>query len=344
MRVPPVLHIEGVDFPLEVSASGVRLAIVTPALDALQLVLARLSNTGVPQEQRDGFARGQDFAVPNLSARRIKASAADAGVAIANWRAFAGRDPGDDLYLVSASFASHPIAVPRAVMIQLIAELWPLCEGVRNGLIEPVLASSPEAVTAAALPAATSEQPSDDVLRDLEDAAVLLDQLDPEDTLRSGLPSEALDALTAARRRTVLLSLRIAGLLSSDPAELAILHTRIRSLQLPTLAGYVDAAMALRSYLQSATRAELLPPSGDDLLQSAVSLDWFRKGSPAGPATTSPERWLALCEAAFLRTRPTGPLAGRTYTKLEGLGVWLHYRSDLAAHLSLWRALPDRTS
>lgn len=349
MRAPSSLHIEGVDFPLEISASGVRLAIVAPALDALQLVLARLSKVGVPQHERDCFARGEDFAVPNLSARRSAAgaaNAADAGDAIANWRAFAGREPGDDFYLVSASFASHPIAVPRTTMIQLIAELWPLCEGVRNGLVEPALAPPPEAAAAPAstAPAGAPAQPGEAVLRDLEDTALLLDQLDPEDTLRSGLPSEALDALTAARRRTVLLGLRTAGLLNPDPAALAALRTRLGALQLSTLARYLDAAAALRVYLSSAARAELLPAGSDDLLQSAVSLDWFRKASPPGPAPLSPDRWLALCEAAFLRARPAGPLAGRTYTKIDGVGAWLYYRSDLGPHLSLWRALPDRTS
>ncbi len=351
MRAPESLHIDGVDFPLEVSAGGVRVAVATPSLDALQLVLARLSNVGVPAEERARFARGEDFAVPNLSARRIAGAAAAAGAAgaadaIANWRAFAGRDPGDDFYLVSASFAPHPIAVPRATMIQLIAELWRLSERVRNGLFETAPAPSPETAPApvAAQPAPAAP-PSDDVLRDLEDRALLLDQLDPEDTLRSGLPGESLDALTAARRRTVLLGLRIAGLLTSEPAALASLRPRLASLVLPTLEGYLDAAVALRAYLRSAARAELLPPGDkdllDDLLQSAVSLDWFRKATPPGPATLPPDHWLARCEAAFLRARPAGPSAGRTYTKIDGVGTWLHYRSDLGPHLSLWRALPD---
>jgi hypothetical protein len=344
-KAPQPLSVEGVEFPLEASANGVRLAVVTPALDALQLVLARLSNPGVSAEQRGVFSRGEDFAVPNLSARRIPAADPGAAHAIANWRAFAAREPGDDLYLVSASFAPEPIAVPRATMIQLMAELWRLCEAVRAGQLEPLpSAPLPAPPTVSAAPAAARLPAGDAVLVELEGAAALLDQLDPEDTLRAGPPGEALDALTAARRRTILLGLRTAGLLGADPEERAALRRRLVAMQLPTLLGYLDAASALRAYATSEERAALLPPASDDLLRSAVSLDWFRKGSPAGPAGLSPARWLAQCEAAFLRARPVSPLAGRTFIQLGGIGVWLHHRSDLGPHVSLWRAVVARGS
>lgn len=338
---PQILHVDGVEFPLEASASGVRLAVVTPALDALQLVLARLSNPGSSSQERDVFARGEDFAVPNLSARRIAATAPDAAPAIARWRAFAGREPGDELYLISASFAPEPLAVPRATMAELIAELWRLCEAVRAGQLEPAPArpaAAPAPIAAAPAPIAARAPADDDVLLELEGAAALLDQLDPEDTLRPNPPDEARDALTSARRRTILLGLRTAGLLGADPTERAALRRRLVATQRPTLLGYLDAATALRAYASSAERDAALPPFGDDLLQSAISLDWFRKGPPTGPAELSPARWLARCEAAFLRARPVGPRAGRTFTQIGGAGVWLHHRRDLGPHVSLWRA------
>jgi hypothetical protein len=357
------LHIDGVSFPLEVSAAGVRLALAVPALEAPQLVLAQLCNAGVTPQQRELFARGEDFAVPNLSAVRVPASDPDAREAIAAWQAFAGRDPGPDVYLVSASFSAHALAVPPPTMARLIAELGPLCDGVRSGALEPRLAEPgaevpPPDATAILAPddaaAATALAPpalaSDDVLRDLENSAAMLDQLDPEDTLREGLPSEQLDALTAARRRTVLLGLRIAGLFSpaaiAGPAAAAT-RARLLAAGFPTLAGYLDAAVALAAYLTSRTRAQQLPPASEDLLLSAVSLDWFRKAAPSAAPSPAPraadDAWLTRCEAAFARARAVGPRAGRTYTKLDdGTAVWLHFRTDVGPHVSLWRALEAR--
>lgn len=360
MLVPRALQIDGVTFPLEVTPGGARLARVAPSLEALQLVIAQLCNPGVTPEQREVFARGENFSVPNLSAVRTPASDPDARGAVAAWQKFAKRDPGSDIYLVSASFAREAIAVPPTTMAQLVAALAPLCDGIRSGAVTPQLAEpgaeqAPPAATAvipdataAAVPVTRDSAPplaDDDVLRDLENSATMLDQLDPEDTIRDGLPSEELDALTSARRRTVLLGLRIAGLFS--PATLAspAARTRLLAAGFPALTSYLDAAVALSAYLTSRTRAARLPPASEDLLLSQVSLDWFRKATPKSdpPEGLAPDEWLARCEAAFVRARAQGPRAGRTYLKLDdGTPVWLHFRTDLGPHVCLWRALPAR--
>lgn len=369
MLVPRALHIDGVSFPLEVTPGGARIARATPALEALQLVIAQLCNAGVTAEQREVFARGGDFAVPNLSAVRLPASDPDARAAVAAWKAFAKRDPGEDIYLVSASFVNVPIAVPPTTMAQLVAELGPLCDGIRSGAVQAKLAE-PGAEHAPPVPlAATSVIPSvaaaavpatratgatvdggpplaeDEVLRDLENSATMLDQLDPEDTIRDGLPSEELDALTAARRRTVLLGLRLAGLFSPSTLGSPAARTRLLAAGFPALTSYLDAALALSAYLTSRTRARVLPPASEDLLLSSVSLDWFRKATPrsAPPEGLAEDEWLMRCEAAFLRARAQGPRAGRTYLKLDdGTPVWLHFRTDLGPHVCLWRALVAR--
>lgn len=359
MLVPRALHIDGVAFPLEVSPGGVRLALAVPALEAPQLVLAQLCNAGVPPERRELFARGEDFVVPNLSAIRMSASAPDARDAVAAWKKLARRDPGADVYVVSASFVNEALAIPATTMARLLAELAPLCDGIRSGAVEPRLADAAAhagaqaatpatAATVAATVASATASPfaPDDVLGDLEAAAALLDQLDPEDTLREGLPSEELDALTSARRRTVLLGLREAGLFTTAalaPEALGNHRARLLAASLPTLAGYLDAAAALAAYLTSRDRAALLPPASEDLLLAAVSLDWFRKPSPRAappPPSSSAATWLARCEAALLGARAAGPRAGRTYAKLDGAGLWLHFRTDLGPHVCLWRALP----
>ena len=394
MLVPRVLRIEGVAFPLSVSAGVAVVSSALPELVALQTVLVQLCAASAPPELRERFARGEDFVEPALAAVRMQARDDDAGPALRQWRAFARAadttTADSEIYLVSASFARVPLAVPRAIMAQLAAELVRLNDelraGQRTAQLEPVPAGEPELSaggpawpTTAPTPdddddddgdtdddddedtdgddagddrAAHAAQPgagpaaqhlSDELLRSLEDDAAVLDQLDPEDTLRAGLPPEQVDALTAARRRTVLLGLRVAGLLqaSTDAADNAALRQRLQAAGLLTLLGYLDAAAALRAYLGSDARARFFrdqaPPQ--DLLQSDVSLDWFRKASPPPPPGVTAHEWLALCEINFVRSRGAGPRAGRTYVKLEGRGTWLLYRTDVGPHLSLWRAL-----
>ena len=408
MLVPRALRIEGVSFPLAVTASSAHLATSVPALQALQVVLVQLCDANAPAAVRECFARGEDFVVRELAAVRMKAHDADASAGLAQWRAFARSadttTADSDIYLVSASFVRTALAVPCAILVQLAAELVRLNDGLRAGTItaqleppdpadapgaQPLAGGPPSAATLdddgdddsdddsddddshddddeshddgpspahgsaapqapaaaeAPLPAlpALPSLPSDELLRQLENEAAMLDQLDPEDTLRPGLPSEELDALTAARRRTVLLGLRVAGLLH-EAADSPELRHRLASAGLSTLTGYLDAAAALRAYLRSPGRARFFRGAAQvaDLLTSAVSLDWFRKDASITPPGVSPDEWLALCEANFVRSRPPGPRGGRTYVKLEGRGVWIHFRADVGPHLCLWRALQD---
>jgi hypothetical protein len=354
--VPAALHLDDVTFPIEVASGGVRLKVVVPALDALQLVLARLCNPDATAEQRGVFARGEDFAVPSLSAVRMAASHPDAADAVASWTRFAGRPPGDDVYVVAASFSDEAIAVPRATLSKLLAELARLCDAVRVGDSDAHHdhdhhdhdphhhagggAPSPSAAAGAPSPSAAAGAPSDELLRELERDALHLDSLDPEDTRRAGLPSEALDARTAARRRIVLLGLDEAGLLTTAAASDQALRARLRDTGCVTLLGYLDAVAALAAYYASPERAELPLPRADAApLHGDVSLDWFRKASPPGPPELSAHAWLARCEALFVRSRPSAPNAGRTFTKVAGVGTWLHFRADRGPHVALWRAV-----
>lgn len=390
MLVPRFVLLDGVAFPFEVTASGVRVAMTVPSLEPVQLVLAQLCNPGVTEEQRAAFAAGRDFVVPELAAVRLRADHPDARGGVESWRAFARTAdtlrPDSEIYLFTASFSRHALALPRATAVALAAELVRLSDALRAGTLraelappapaDPRIAGGPmeetlddesppeeeedegdDAESASHLearvvpPAATEPGPrpelaSDELLRELENAAALLDQLDPEDTLRSDLPSEELDALTAARRRTVLTSLELAGFFTAE-ADTPALRDRLTRDGLWTLLGYLDAAAALRRYLASAARARLVrEPPPPSLLLAAVSLDYFRKPSPPGPAETSSEvtadEWLALCEANFVRTRSPSPRAGRTFVKLQSQGVWLWFRADAAPAVSLWRVVPAK--
>lgn len=385
MLVPRFLHLDGVAFPLEATATGVRVAMAVPALEPVQLVLAQLCNPGATAEQRAAFAAGRDFVVPELAAVRLRADHPDARGGVENWRAFAraadALRPDSEIYLFSAGFSRHALALPRATAVALAAELMRLSDALRAGTLRAELAppapadprvaggpmeetlddesppdeeeedkggdaeSAPHLEARAVPPAATEPRPrpelaSAELLRELENAAALLDQLDPEDTLRSDLPSEELDALTAARRRTVLTSLDLAGFFTAE-ADTPALRDRLARDGLLTLLGYLDAAAALRRYLASAARARLVrEPPPPSLLLAAVSLDYFRKPSPPGPPEVTADEWLALCEANFVRSRSASPRAGRTFVKLQGQGVWLWFRADAAPAVSLWRVVP----
>ncbi len=387
MLVPRFLLLDGVAFPLEVTASGARVAMAVPALEPVQLVLAQLCNPGVTEEQRACFAQGRDFVVPELAAVLLRADHPDARGGVESWRGFARAAdtlrPDSEIYLFTAGFSRYALALPRATAVALAAELVRVCEAVRAGALRAELAppapadprvaggpmeetlddeptdeadetgedddSAPAPNRAEASPPAAPSPPeappelaSDELLRELENAAALLDQLDPEDTLRSDLPSEELDALTAARRRTVLTSLELAGFFAAE-ADTPALRDRLTRDGLWTLLGYLDAAAALRRYLASAARARLVhEPPPRSLLLAAVSLDYFRKASPPGPPEVNAEEWLALCEATFVRTRSASPRAGRTFLKLQGQNIWLWFRADAAPAVSLWRVVPAK--
>lgn len=383
MLVPRFLLLDGVAFPLEVTASSARVAMAVPALEPVQLVLAQLCNPGVTEEQRACFAQGRDFVVPELAAVLLRADHPDARGGIESWRSFARAAdtlrPDSEIYLFTAGFSRYALALPRATAVALAAELVRVCEALRTGALRAELAppaptdprvaggpleetlddevdeygedadSAPAPDHAEAAPSAAPSPPapspelaSDELLRELENAAALLDQLDPEDTLRSDLPSEELDALTAARRRTVLTSLDLAGFFAAE-ADTPALRDRLTRDGLWTLLGYLEAARSLRSYLASEARARLVhEPPPRSLLLTAVSLDYFRKPSPPGPPEITADEWLALCEANFVRSRSASPRAGRTFLKLQGQGVWLWFRADAAPTVSLWRVVPAK--
>jgi hypothetical protein len=91
---------------------------------------------------------------------------------------------------------------------------------------------------------------------------------------------------------------------------------------------------------ESAERAEIVrKPRPNGLLDSDVSIDWFRCPTGQTPEGMSPQRWLALVEREFESPPPFR--AGRRFTRLEGHGCTLLYRTEARTTASVWRGLVE---
>ena len=179
------------------------------------------------------------------------------------------------------------------------------------------------------------ELASDQVLREIEAMAEILDTLDPSPGGPSHTPAEPITAAQIyAKRQRTLLELEVANVLSPELGEG---RTKLVALGLPHLVAYHDAAVDLRHYLTRPTRARLVrTPPPERLLESRVSLDWFRRPSRYSPPGVADLDWLALCEANLNgTTRP-----GCSFVKLEGAYHQLWTRVEIDALPRLYFAVP----
>ena len=173
----------------------------------------------------------------------------------------------------------------------------------------------------------------DDDLRAMAELAALVDRLDAEAS--SGAEpytNVELDAPLVAKRDRLLIELEVAEVLGGGA------RSRLERLGLPALVAYSDAAVAMDQYLASPGYARLVEqPRPARLLDSLVSLDWFRKPSGYQAAGLAPDDWLALCDLNFRAAER--PRAGSTYRRLEGAFHRLMFRTELTRP-RLYRALP----
>ena len=163
---------------------------------------------------------------------------------------------------------------------------------------------------------------SQDELRELETRAAEVEALDAK-AMASDPPyaDEELDAKASAKRSRLLLEL--------ESAELLVPGTDRRRLQrYPLLAAYAAAAAKLDHYLDSPGYKRLVKvPRVKRLLDSQVSLDWFRVPSNYVPKGASADDWLALCDLTFRDEER--PRSGSVFTKLEGKLHRLDFRTEL---------------
>jgi hypothetical protein len=162
----------------------------------------------------------------------------------------------------------------------------------------------------------------DDELRELCELATLVDELDAEASVGAEPYSNVeLDALLCAKRDRLLIELEVADVLSGHE------RARLEGLGLANLVGYSDAAVEMDRYLDSPGFARLVKePRPTRLLDSQVSLDWFRKSTGYVPPGVDRYDWLALCERNF---RGNNPRAGSSWVRLEDHVHRLMFRTEL---------------
>jgi len=173
----------------------------------------------------------------------------------------------------------------------------------------------------------------DDSLHEIAALAELVDRLDAEAS-RGGEPygDEQLDATLVAKRGRLLLELEVADVLGGSERE------RLAKLGLTRLVAYSDAAVAMGGYLGSPGYARLVKqPRPERLVDSLVSLDWFRVPSDYVPHGVDAHDWLALCELNFRANER--PRAGSVFIRLEGTFHRLMFRTELGRP-RLYRAVP----
>ena len=148
-----------------------------------------------------------------------------------------------------------------------------------------------------------------------------LDRLEAraEELERMNDPAEA-----DARRRTLLIEMNIAGLLSGR----STVTNELNELGLRALQSYAAAARRLLDYLNSPERRELVPDAlAEPVLGARVSLDFFRQG-PLVPAGQSERRWTALGEALLVAARPGPTVKGEFFTQWDGRWYHVVWRRD----------------
>jgi hypothetical protein len=158
---------------------------------------------------------------------------------------------------------------------------------------------------------------------ELDEMAVALDTAQAS----AKTPDERADV--TAKRRILLEELEEAGLL--DETREHEKREWLEGWRMPTLRDYVDAALALRRYYASATRATYtLPPPPARLLDGGVSLDWFRLPSPT-PADATPDTWLAFCEHVLHSNELSG-VSGEILSKVGRRWYQIRWRRDDGEH------------
>lgn len=324
MIVPPFLTVDGVRFPIVDGWTG-------PTLDARGAFepLAWVVNVwldGELPELVDALTRGDSVHRNGFGVMRVsRAEASDASRAL--WNELGGDEPGDDLVLATSVMTQPSFVVPRATLLALLNALtelrreaarWP--RPATPAAAAPTSPASPaELFTQTPTGRAASATDRADMVA-LERRAAALDAAAAAAT--TGAPQAAL----VGERKAVLGALEWHGLLSDE--RLADKRTALEQWKLPVLLGYLDAAVALRGYLTSETRArhEVLDSVPQRLRDADVSLDWFRQPSPP-PTGRSADEWLAFCEVALWELVPDGELGGLA-VESDGRRLTIHWRTD----------------
>jgi hypothetical protein len=329
--------------PRTLDVAGIRLPVVDTASGP------RVSATGDLAGLATGVNAYLNDVLPDLPARLRRHEAVSAGGTYAADLAD-GLDPAQELVawsrLSNSDLREDPVmvgtpgevsVVPRSALLEILDRMRDLNVEAREGsTVATTPASAPSPAEVAGPDRPTRADLQDDPPADAPQA-----RLASAVANRPGAPGRAeelhrlearaqeLDQMTdaaeaAARRRTLLIELDGAGLLSGRPG---VTH-ELEDLELPTLLGYDLAARRLLGYLVSPERRELVPDAlAEPVLGARVSLDFFRPAASISEGRST-YGWAAIGEALLVAASPGPTTEGQFYSQWDGRWYDVRWRRD----------------
>jgi hypothetical protein len=303
------ITVDGLTLELRETPQGPILKGGTPLTEPLAWVLNTAFNGEIPSlrdalKRGDNAGRGGIFLIRPLPEHDVQAERM-------NWQALAGRDPGNDVYLLGTNFLEITLLAPRQALIDILDTLAKM-----RGAMSPPL------------PSLFCEEPLWEVpaqgehllVADLERQLVEFEELEQ----RAATDDER--AELSAKRRFLLLDFNAGGLLNNK-------HGTAKSVWLEkwgfqAVHRFYQAVLQLTEYFGSEERREFIPEAGvEPVLGADISVDWFRREQKP-PAGIPQFRWLAFCEEVFRSGEVGDVAAGEIFTKIDEGWVLINWRRD----------------
>jgi hypothetical protein len=302
---PDRLEVTGLTLPIVDTALGPRIS-PEGELAGLAIVVNAFLNGALPQLW-DGVVRREPVRVTDVHAEPLP-EATDPAASLEPWRRISGSTLAEDPVVVGVP--GQEFVLPRVALLTILDRMQNLNARGPGGT-PAVATGSPGELLARAVANRPGAPGRAEELARLETRARELDAMTD--------PAEA-----AARRRTLLIELDDAGVLSGRP-EVA---DELTELQLPALLSYQRAARHLLDYLVSPERDALVPDAvAEAVLGARVSVDFFREGPRVPPGRTE-QGWAALGEAMLVAATPGPTVEGRFYSQWDGRWYDVRWRRD----------------
>lgn len=304
--VPHQIDVDGLALPIVDTALGPRIS-PEGELAGLAIAVNAFLNGALPQLW-DAVVRREPVSVGDVHARPLAVSDGDPAASLEPWRRRSGSGVAEDPVEVGTSAVRF--VLPRTALLNILDRMQRLDSG----------GPEPE-------PAGTTGSPGEVLARAVANrpgAPGRTDELERLETRARELDAMTDPAQAAARRRTLLIELDDAGVLSGRP-EVA---DELDELHLTTLLGYCRAAGQLLDYLISPERRRFVPDAlAEPVLGARVSLDFYRDGPRVPPGRTE-RGWTALGEALLVASSPDAAVAGGFYSQWDGRWYEVRWRRD----------------
>ena len=247
--------------------------------------------------------------------------------AVEFWLELTGEELEEPAYGLATLSSNDTFYIPQRLLIEIVEMLRKEREQAYRqdlGKIPPPWLFQPTPITVV-------HEPQEEAwIRSLEEEAkkVIKAETDLRISLERAIPfGTGWDEYDCEVRKKFLSQLEKYGLLSSSCLDYK--YYWVRQWKLPLLETYIKAAVRLRSYLQSREREKLVPSEKRNLsiIESCISLDWFRWGNQAPNKITDYE-WLALCEKAFCEHTDFSSLNGNFIIQGTHSQICLYWRKE----------------